>query len=277
VNLARTHKLAGNYGSAWKLYEELLVDPIVEECEYEELYKDIALDMVRGDRTPMSDKCRNCFDYVEYTRLNGNLDVHAYTLSEVYVQLGLVYWHDCDDAQQALLCFDRDIELRRTDKGVGDDSVSFANTYVLQANIHARPEGNHQMALKLYSQAIGHFSHQENERNVQIATCWSQIGRLRPIHETETFERAFDLLLTGDNEMYAVDAEEIALCYLCLAKSCARSEFHSLALESAQHSLRLYLNDGSQVMEDIRKDFDSCCDLLITLHQSKNGKHEIYG
>ena len=123
MNLTRTHKLTDHYGSVCELYEEL--------------YKDIKLDMVCGNRTPMSDKCWNCFDYVEYTRSIGNLDVHAYKLSVVYVQLGLTYWHDSDDAQQALFSF-------------------------LQTNIHARLEGNHHMALKLYSQAIGHFSHQEN-------------------------------------------------------------------------------------------------------------------
>jgi hypothetical protein len=109
-----------------------------------------------------------------------------------------------------------------------------------------------------------------------MAVCWCEIASLKPKHQVKIFLDAFDLLLSdNDNELRILVAENIARCYLCLAKSYARcNELTALALKSSEFALRFFLNNTPNDPALLEDEFDGCWDLIVSLYQTKSSECE---
>lgn len=214
------------------------------------------------------DKARNCFDYIEYTTAVADLETDGFTISEAYASLGDKYLHIYKESEQAALCYNRNIEIRRSSDP--NDTVGYGPNYERLGNAYAL--SNVDMAIENYKKAIAQYSRHQNFFNIDMAICWCKIGYLSTEHQSEPFNRALTLILTAEDQRHTLKADEIASCLLYLAKSYARQQsFLQMSMNICQTILRLYSPELSD-QPGIHRDFDEFIQLFVDLHQKTSGK-----
>ncbi len=215
------------------------------------------------------DKLRNCFDYLEYTYTQADLDTDGFTIAETYVRLGQMYLYDCNNHENAILCFNRDLDIQRISHP--NESLAFGPNYERLADAYAFLDI--EKAVENYKKAIDKYSHLGNSSNIDMALCWCKIGHLRSEYQIEPFNRALTLILSiDDDQQYLLNTDEIVSCLLYLAKSCARCEALSeMAFEICQIIFRLYPYEPNS-KPGINNDFIQWSELLMTLYEKKSSK-----
>jgi tetratricopeptide (TPR) repeat protein len=235
------------------------------------LFRDIALDLSYNNTITLFDKLDNCFDYLEYTFTQADLDADGFTIGETYVELGKMYLYHCKNYEKAILCFNRDLELHRI--SYPDESLVFGPIYERLADAYAFLDTK--IAIENYQKAIAQYSCLKNVSVIDMALCWCKLGQLHSEHQIEPFNRALTLILSLDDEEYLLNKDEIASCLLYLAKSCARCElFLEMALEICQTIFRLYPYEPDSE-PGINNDFNEFIELLLSLYEKKSSKLNI--
>jgi tetratricopeptide (TPR) repeat protein len=213
---------------------------------------------------------------LEYVQKTADLKIYGHQIADDYNNLAQALYQ-YDDSPQVIECYNRYIEIRKV---LVDDSsyLDLACAYKELAAIYSRDSSD--TAIESYKQALDQFSHiEDNTAKIHMAMCWCEIGCLLAKHDVGTFIRAFELLLPDtDNESNSFNTHNIAQCYLCLAKSYARSSDDvSLALVAGQQSLCLFLqviDDALEILGDeqeiLKDDLDGYWELLLPLHQKKS-------
>jgi tetratricopeptide (TPR) repeat protein len=222
-----------------------------------------------GNESDFSADCENCYTFLEYVQTRVNLEDHGFTIIDCYEELGDAFLQHNRNVERAIACFKRMIDVGQCIRG--DRDIGFGAAYMRLADALGAA-GCIEEALSNYEWAIDQFSRIEDilggkVANLDIAVCWCQIALYQTDKQVagDAFERAFGLLLLVDHRYYISDACKIAVCFLCLAKSCAQFGL-SLALEIVELSLRLFLNDGPLPID---YDIGNCCDLLLKLSKEK--------
>ena len=216
-------------------------------------------------------KYQNCSQYLNYVEQRADVQIYGSIIADNYRNFG-IFFLEHDHRTQTYECLNQEIKVRkrivRYDK---NSRLELADTCMLAGDLWR--EDNLVQARKLYRKAIVHFKHCRNiGENVRMAICWCEIGLLKAKHDVKIFRRAFDLLI-NENQGTLWVGENIARCYLCLAKSYARSNaMTSIALENCQLALRFFLNGMPDDTGFIEDDLDGCWDLLLLLHQRKSSE-----
>jgi tetratricopeptide (TPR) repeat protein len=271
MSFAQTHKLVGDYVSAWSIFEELEEEDLTDLFHYERLFRDIALDLSNDTNITLLNKLCNCFDYLEYVYTQADLDANGFTISETYVELGKMFLDHCQNCEKAILCFNRDLQIRRISDP--DESLGFGPVYERLADAYAFFDT--EKALENYEKAIDQYSLLGALSIIDMALCLCKLGELRSEHQVEPFNRALTLILSIDDQQFQLNRDEISSCLLHLAKSCSRCEsLVELALEICQTAFRLYPYDPES-KPGINNDFEQCIDLLLTLYEKKKSESDI--
>jgi tetratricopeptide (TPR) repeat protein len=247
-------------------------DELTESFSYERLYRDIALGLFNGDNVELVDKLRNCFDYLEYTYTKADLDENGFDIGETYVELGHIYLYDCKNSGNAILCFNRALDIQRI--SYPDESLGFGPNYERLADAYAFSDI--EKASENYKKAIDQYSRLGNMSNIDAALCWCKLGRLYSDYQIEPFNNALKLILSSDDDdddqQYLRCIDEIVSCLLCLATSCARCEtLFEMALEICQTIFRLYPYEPDS-KPGINNDFTEWLELLKILYEKKSSK-----
>ena len=211
--------------------------------------------------------------YLQYISTRADLKRCGFLIVDTY--RGLSESLSEDDNQEQLIEFLKN-EIRIRKKIIRYDRSSryeLAHQCKNLADLYEKK--NCLMAIKFYKEAVVYFKPYRNTgASDLIAICWCEIGSLRRRHNAKTFINAFKLLLSDtDHHMEMNVADNIAQCYLCLAKSYARcSRLVSLALETSLQSLRLLLNHILDDLILLDEDLDGCWEWTLSLFKMKSGK-----
>lgn len=152
--------------------------------------------------------------------------------------LGERYWYEANDAERALLCYDHELALLKTFY-VEYDSSYVGPCYKRMGDVY---NGNSDInnAISAYQKAINACTLDEEEHYFTLATCWSHIGVMQTWRQIEAFERAFTYLCKASESSLLKNADKIAECYICLAKSYAKSNKYIEGLAYCEQALHLY-------------------------------------
>ncbi|UJR08032.1 hypothetical protein I4U23_012309 [Adineta vaga] len=263
VNLAQTHKLAGQFAEAYLIYDELENDELTESYRYERLLSDIALDRSYHSTISLFDQLHNCFNYLEFIRPQIDLEADNFTIAEAYIELGQLFLFRWNNSEMAKLCFTRDIEVSRISDP--DESIIFGPKYERLTDAYALDDVK--KALENYQAAIDQYSRLGEMSHLDLALCWCKSGCLHNEHQIEPFEKALPLILSLNEQKILPNIDEIASCLLHLAKSSARCQsLNEMTLELCQSIIRLYPHELNSD-QGLNNDFQDLIELIIKLHE----------
>lgn len=298
INMAQTYKMMGNHLMARNMTQNLL-----EEHDGINLYNlysyiTFAMPVLEQNYTPIN-WFRKTYEYLEYIREDvssstGESDDQSDdsdddlrplddSLSDAYGTLGYYFWSDTRDSENALLCYEREMNLTRSRMiDTGDETivVDLAGIHQRMADVYY--ETDVLKAIELYNQAINIYSAHKESNSAELAVCWSRIGYVQTQTQLESFRRAFQfLLLPINSEIYDLKLDEMSECYFYLAQTYAvssRSDYRELALKWSQQAIHVYLMSDSRrsdielsnyiellqrILPSIDHNMKRCCSLFL--------------
>ena len=126
-----------------------------------------------------------------------------------------MHLYDCNNPENALLCFDRALDILRISNP--EESLDFAPNYERLVDAYALLDI--EKALENYKKAIDQYSRLQDSFNIDAALCWCKLGHLYSDYQIEPFNHVLKFLLSNDDDQqYSFRAEGIVSCLLCLAK-----------------------------------------------------------
>ncbi|CAF3679041.1 unnamed protein product [Rotaria socialis] len=271
ADLAQLHKINGDHELAWEIYNELMQQT---DDQDNFLYEDI----VFARTSHMSDQVflENSHAFLQYCCANDGDEKELFIVERIsyivdaWAELGYKYFYQNHNAEDALVCYDREKELTLASPNssssyfhplLGSCSERVGDVYASKNDI--------EKALSLYNEALDLSKQSRFLINVMTAArCACKIGRYSPNHDPEIFHRAFLNLIQGYGKPYTQDT--IGKCYVCLSQSLQRCERYEEAVKYAKQALLIF-PVNPLLLERL---IDDCFKLLIELHRSINSNND---
>ncbi|CAF1181704.1 unnamed protein product [Adineta ricciae] len=273
VKIAQIHKIVGNPSLAWDNFQEILPEISTDTELFERIFISIAMNKpLFKNEVDEQQNNRNVHQYLQYISTKADLKRFGPLIAGAYRDLSEYLFQNDGQQQQLIEFLESEVQIRK--KIVQYDRSSrydLAHRCKDLASLYGHKDCR--KAIKYYREAVNNFKpYQEVGTRDLIAICWCEIGLLRPRHNVQIFINAFNLLLSDmDHRMEMTVADDIARCYMCLAKSYARSRrLNSQALETCLKSLRLLINHVPDDFTFSDEELDDCWEWALSLFKIKS-------
>ena len=283
--------MMGHFDIAWDTCRTLSQGPYFTDG----IYHFIAFDVPFSSSEKLSSEwLSNIFGFIEHIRMSAldnteseildnepteveeaQNDILTEEILEAYARLSQHFWYDASNAEQALLCCNKQMDTIKMTRMVNDDNLTpyFPDGFMFMADIYC--EIDFQQAISFYERAISGY---EEKYPFEQAKCISRIGFLRSVEQNQLhmglFQRAFEYLVSHDRDYWYVSKLElISDCYFSLAKahfSCYQDATDlEMALQLSQQALNLTLHAERIALD---RDSDTIAAFLISIHSTMKGR-----
>ncbi|CAF3334416.1 unnamed protein product, partial [Rotaria sp. Silwood2] len=260
--------MIGNHNQAWSIYRQLSDEYFdIPDNDTYHVFEEIAtgIPYIESEKA-MEVWYPNIFDYLEYVCVRcqetpTDKSHFKNVLTQIYSSLGHAYWYLAYNKQSAVLCYNRWKNiLEENNESLGEFFVYLAHTYFKDDPMQAK---------SLYEQAIVELSILEERWSLELAICYSRLGCLQK--RKRFFIRCFYLLTYVEDLTILLHnhLEEVAECYLYLAKCYDQADFMTMkttARQFCEQALRLFLNVKPPTSNF--REMHECVELLLNLQEN---------
>jgi tetratricopeptide (TPR) repeat protein len=215
--LAQLHKIHGNYELAWNIFDELMNQTDDEDNFF---YEDIAFS--RANHMSEQTVLQTTREFLAYCSTSDDDETKLYIddrisyIIDAWAELGYIYFYQCYDTEQALLCYEREKELSLASSQspsyyfhplLGSCTERMADVYASNKDI--------EKALTLYKEALDLSRHNAFAINVMTAArCMCKIGRYSLNYDPELFTLLFNISYRPmENRMVWMPLESVTFAY----------------------------------------------------------------